>query len=377
MNRFKLTITFCVLALALVGCAGSDGAGDKEQAEAAPAQRSVRVETLVLDPTGFEDVVELTGSVGATDDATLSAQASGTVVSLAERGRFVRAGQSIAQINPGLARAAVQQAEAQVASAKSAFALAQDNFNRQEPLYADSIISPIEFENVRSQLNQARAQVRQAEAVLAQTQQQLRNTLVITPFSGTVEERFVERGEQVAPGTPIARVVNTGRVKVEAGVPERYASDVVVGTPVEVSFNAYGGATRPARVSFVGRAVDPANRTFPVEIELSNPDGQLKPEMVATVYLTREQMEGVLVIPRAAVVRDEQGTSVFVVDQAGSEPTATRRVVELGPSYGENVVVVVGLAGGDEVVVLGQNNLTEGDVVQVVRQHENALAASS
>lgn len=353
------------LLLTVMGCGG-----DTNDAQgAAPEEgRTVRVETLVLSPTTFEDVIQITGAVEALDDAVLSAQTAGTVQSLVPLGANVAAGAAVAQLDPALIRSAVEQAQASVDAAQAQFDLAEDNMTRNEPLYRDSVISAIEWENVRSQYNQARANLAQARAALAQANEQLRQTRVATPFNGTVESRLVEIGEQVVPGTPVARVVNTNRVKVVAGVPERYAADIRVGTPVTISFRAYAGSDVRGEVSFVGRAIDPDSRTFPIEVLLTNSSGTLKPEMVAQVFVTRRQLQDALVVPRAAIVRDEQGNSVFLVEEEGSRSVAVKTPVELGPSYAGNVVLT-NLQSGDEVVVLGQSNLTEGDRVQVMERH--------
>lgn len=375
-KRITNNIVLPGLAAAMLivsGCSGADSAGDAEAAEAqAPGARTVRVETLVLQPSGFEDVIEITGTVKADNDATLSAQAAGTVVNLAERGRRLQAGQAVAQLDPNIARAAVEQAMATVAAAQSQFDLAADNLKRQEPLYRDSVISALEFENVRAGHNQAQAQLSQAKAALAQAQQQLRNTSVTTPFSGMVEELLVEEGEQVMPGTPVARVVNTNLVKVTAGVPERYAGDIEIGTPVQVDLASAGIGKRSGRVAFVGSAIDPQSRTFPIEISLENSDARLKPAMVARVLVTREQLEGAIVVPRTAVLTDENGASVFVATRSGDDITAERRDVVLGSANGGRIVVRGGLTAGDEVIVLGQSNVSQGDALQVVEQHESA-----
>ncbi len=358
-----------LLLLAAAGCSGADEASAPAATAETSSRRSVRVETLVLQPTSFQDVIELTGSVEAVQDARLSAQASGTIVRLAERGAYVRAGEPVAQIDPALAQAAVQQAEATLSAAEAALALAEDSYRRQEPLFRDSVISALEFENVRAQRNQARAQVEQARAALAQAQEQFENTRVTAPFAGIVEERLVEIGEQVAPGTPVARVLNTERVKVTAGVPERYAGDIEVGTPVQVVLQAYGRQPRPGTVTFAGNAVNPQSRTFPIEIELGNGDGQLKPEMVARVLVTRERLDGVLVVPQSAVMREEDGHVLYVATRTDSLTVAERRAVTLGPGYDGRVVVTRGLEAGEEVVVLGQTNLTDGDALEVTERY--------
>ncbi len=266
-----------VAALVLAGC----GNETNDAQGAAQETRAVRVETLVLSPTSFEDVIQITGAVEALDDAILSAQTAGTVMALAPLGSTVGAGGTVAQLDPALTRSGVEQAQARVESAQAQFDLAEDNFKRNEPLYQDSVISAVEWENVRSQLNQARATLSQAQAALSQAQEQLRQTRVASPFSGTVETHFAEVGEQVTPGRQIARVINTDRLKVVAGVPERYAADIAPGTPVRVDFKAYAGSAIRSEVNFVGRAIDSQSRTFPIEIQLPNPTGTYKPEMVA------------------------------------------------------------------------------------------------
>lgn len=359
LNRTFSAIAFAG-ALVLAGCSGADTA-----TEEAPTTRTVRVETMVVEPMPFEDVIEVTGTVEATDDAVLSAQAAGTITSLAPLGTVVSAGGAVAQLDPSLAQAAVNQAQAAVNQAQAQLELAQDNFRRQEGLYRDSIISALEFENIRTQQATARAGVAQAEAGLAQARQQLRNTRVVSPFSGRVEEHYAQRGEQAAPGTRVARVVSTGRVKVTAGVPERYAGDVDLGDAVDVRMSAFGGETRTGRITFVGSAVDPASRTFPVEVELNNSEGQLKPAMVATLLLRRDRVENALVVPRAALQRDEDGQSLYVAVRADTAIVAERRRVAVGPGFGAEVVITSGLQPGDEVIVVGQNNVTDNERLDV------------
>ncbi len=381
MKRFSLLFLTAALLLGLpllAGCGEGQAAGN---ADGASERRFTRVETLALEPQTFEDRIEITGAVEALDDATLSAQATGTVTTLKELGTFVPEDGIVAQIDPQEARAAVEQAEAAVRSAESQYALAEDRFERQEPLYRDSIISAQEFESVRSQRAQAEAALAQAEAQLSQARERERQTTVTSPFAGTVEERFVERGEQIRPGDEVARVVNTRRVKITAGAPERYAGDIERGTPVILSVRgARGISDREARVTFVGSAIDPQSRTFPIEVTVDNPEGRLKPEMVVDLEVPRQEIENALVIPRTAIVRDEDGTKVFVAESAGradSTAVARERSVTLGSAYGERVVVEEGLEAGARVIVLGQTNVAPGDTVAIAEQYSAIPAAGT
>lgn len=367
-------IGFLVVAFAtplLAGC-GSDRADGADTDQ----QRNLRrVETLLLEPQSFDDIIEVTGTVEALDDAALSAQASGTLVSVEELGAPVSAGETVAQINPREARAAVEQAQAQVESAEAQYELAKDNYERQEPLYQDSIISAAEFESVRTELAQARANLSQARASLSQAEEQLANTRIVTPFDGTVEERLRKPGEQVSPGDQVVRVVNTQRVRVRAGVPERYVNDLERDDRVRVQARSTTLDERTGRIIFVGNTINPESRTFPIEVEIPNEDSRLKPEMVARLFITREQMEDALVIPRSAVSRDEEGLDVYTVTHRDSFAVVNIQSITLGPTSGNRAVVRSGLEAGQELIVVGQTDVSEGDTVSVVQRHRNIESA--
>ena len=427
-----------LLALGLTLAACQPGADEAAEAEA-PADRSIPVEVVVADPGYFEDTIELTGTVDADNDALLSPDVPGTLTYVAAVGTFVRAGQTVAQVRATGQRAGVSQAQAGVAQGRAGVAqaeasvagaeaglqaaraqraaaqaqldLAQDQYRRQAPLSRDSILSALEFRSVETQLAQARAQVAQADAGIAQAQGQLRaaregvnaaqaqtaaasagvasaqsqlaNTRIVAPFSGVVEARLQQPGELASPGQPVVRLVGAGNVKVTAGVPERYAGEIEQGTQVQVSPNAYAVEARGGRAAIqslralgVGLAIDEGSRTFPIEVAVENADRSLKPSMVVRMDVTRSILENVIVVPTEAIVRDERGTSVFIVTQDSSGAVATRRVVELGPNAGETIVIRSGVAAGDQIIVSGAGSLTEGERVRVTETREVAAARS-
>ena len=370
-NTKRYTFFLLLTAVIFAGCSSSAAPDEASSNQAQPDDRSaVRVETMAAEPTTFEDEIRLTGNISAPEDATLSAQSSGTLTSLKPLGSYVKAGEIVAQVNPNLAQAALKQAEAQVSAARTRFELAKDNLGRQEALRQDTIISALEFQNIQAQYGEAEASLEQAEAARVQAEEQLANTGVTAPFAGTVEEHLADRGEQVNAGSQVARLVSSGQLRVEAGVPERYAGDIGVGTSVTVHLGNYGMESVTGQVAFAGAAINPQSRTFPIEVAIANPDGRLKPEMTAQLAVTRRTFEDVLVVPQDAVVRDEGGQSLFVVAQAdtagGNALTARRLDVRLGAASNGRVVVTGGLEAGERVVVLGQNSLAEGDPVEVV-----------
>lgn len=329
----------------------------------------VPVDILPITLQDFQDRLELTGILEADDDAIVSAEASGRLQRRASLGTLAQEGESVASIDQRQPRAALRQAEAQLRAARAVYELAQDSYDRQEPLYRDSVISAIEFESVRAELEQAEANVEQAEAGLEQAQDQLDNTSVPAPFSGTVEEHFVRRGEQVNPGEPVLRMTNTETMLLNVGVPERYINDIDPDTPVEVRFRALGNEVVEGTINFVGGTVSPRSRTFRVEVEVPNEDGRLKPDMVGRVLMPRQIISDVVVVPRRAIERDEDGYRVYIIPNPESdEPRIESRLVSLGPTSQGRTAILDGLPSEGAVVVNGQNTAADGDAARIIER---------
>ena len=343
--------------LLLTACQPQPAATDGGAPDAQPQRPAKSVTVQVLAPRAFTERIEVAAQIVAPNDATLSAQTAGTLRSRTDVGATVKKDAVVARLDTAVAEAALAQAKAQVAAADSGKALAADTLKRQKPLYERKIVSALEYDNLKSRLNQADAQLRQAQAMRAQARKQLDLTRVVAPFAGRVEAVFVERGEQVSPGMRVLRLVDSSVVKVRAGVPERYAPDIKVDASVRVVLDAYRMPARDGRATFVGRSIDPQARTFAVEVELDNADGALKPGMSARLQLTRATLEAAIVVPEGALIHDGSGASV-VLDAGGR---AARRDVKTGARSGGEVVVTDGLAAGDRLVVRGHASVTVGD----------------
>lgn len=346
--------------------AGAGATATKDDTRAPPIRVARRVEVETLTPVDFDEMIDATAAVEALDDVTLSAQASGTIKMVLDKGEMVEEGQIVARLDDGLARAAMAQANAATSVARAALQLATDTRDRQKPLFEQKVISPLEYQNIEASVVQTRAQVEQARAGQAQALVQLGFTKVKSPIAGRVEQRFSDPGEQINPGQPVLRIVDNRRVKVVAGVPERYAPDMKVGAAVDITFNAYGVSPRRGEVSFVGSAIDPQNRTFDVEVILDNKEGLLKPQMIGELRVVRARHPQALVVPLSSVVRDERGNALFIAEERDGGLIARRQQVKLGARSGNRVEVVDGLEAGQRVVVVGQAALAADDPIEIV-----------
>lgn len=359
------------LALAVAGFSSAcgDAQADDSQPEDTGADstfsRVVNVEVLSLGRESFTDIIRLTGTVGANRDVTVAAEENGVIREIfVEKGTRVRAGHRIARIDGRVLAAQVEQARAQAE-------LARETWERRKRLW--------EEDRVGSEMAylEARYAAEQARASLTGLEERLDRTLIRAPIPGTLDDRMVEVGSMVSPGTPVARIVETDPVKITGGVPERFAADVATGDRASVTFDVLPDERFQGLLTYVGASVNPRNRTFPVEFTLPNPGRVVKPEMVANIEIVRSVREGVTVIPREALVRVEDGQVAFVAQGDGEIQVAEARSLTLGPARENRIVVESGLSPGDRLIVVGQNEVAAGDRIRIVNVRERAPRAGS
>ena len=322
--------------------------------------RIVNVEVTPIVLREFTGFIRVTGEVEALNDITISAEESGRIVRfLASKGQRVRQGEEIAKLEDDFLKA-------QVGEARAAAQLAQEEWERQRQLW--------EEDSVGTELMylQRKYQAEIAAARLDQLTSRLERTVIRSPIDGVFDDNFLELGEMAAPGAPVVRVVATDRVKVTAGVPERYARSVQRGDSVLVTFDIFPDREFAGRVDYVGASVDPSSRTFPIEILLNNPEGIMKPAMVANVRVQRDRLSDVLVVPQHVVLRSAEGYKVFVITP-GDQPIAEARSVVLGPSSGNEVIIESGLEVGDLLITVGQQLVDDGTHVRVVNRASSGM----
>ena len=353
----RLKAGLLTLLIGAGACGGDVEAGGGTNSEAGVlvegASRVINVEISTVETRDFVERISLTGTVVAGQDVTLSAQESGVIRRVVvEKGATVTAGQPLLEIDDAVLRSQVAEATAQAS-------LANETWTRRKRLY--------EEDQVGSELAylEARYTAEQASARLATLQTRLGRTVIRAPIDGVLETRMVELGAMVSVGTHVARIVSLDPVKVVAGVPERYARDVTVGASVTTVFDVLDIFSEGS-ISYVGATVNAQNRTFLVELEMANPDGVIKPEMVANLGLVRQMIEDAIVIPQEALVRVEDGYVVFVVEGEGNAAVVVSRAVELGASQRNEVVIEAGLSPGERLIVVGQQQVVAGDRVNVV-----------
>ncbi len=362
MIRYRLGVRVGVIAglavaLGTAACDPSSGTGEAAEASG-DFVKVVNVEVAELTPSAFTSYIRLTGEVEAMNDITISAEESGVLERFyVEKGQFVRAGQPIAKIRDRVLGAQVEEA---AASAQ----LAAERYERQRQLWEDEQIgSEITYLEAKYQAELQAARLETLEA-------RLERTRLEAPISGIFDERIVDAGEMVAPGTAVARIVEVGRVKVTGGVPERFAASVEPGDSARISFDVLPDREFTGVIGFVGRTVDKRNRTFPIEVVIENPGRVIKPHMVANAQVADRRLQDVIVVPQSAILRVEDGYQVFVAVERDGVLVAVARPVRLGASYANRTVIQEGLNAGERLIVRGQQLVEIGDRVRIVNEDQ-------
>ena len=347
----RKTIILVVLAAAaltvLAGC---------EQTKAVDESREVprNVRVLELAAETIDEFFEISGPVAPVQGADLSAQESGPVVALpVAKGAAVNAGAIIVEQDRTILRAEKE-------AAAAALETQAYNVDKVRQLQQAGKVSRIELLNAESAYAQAKAMAEVAA-------ERYRRAGIRAPFAGIVVDRYVELGQLVAPGMPVARVIDPYTLKLEAYLTDQQVRWVARGDAATVALDA---VTAPAagRVSWVGFEADRMTGKFKVEIEIPNPDLTLRSGVIGRARLGKNTVHDVVAIPRDAVLTGRAGPVAYVVE---AERAVLRRLV-LGAEQGMMVVVTEGLQLGDELVVRGHRELREGSLVRITERAENA-----
>ena len=307
------------------------------------------VTVATIKDTIFNHYLDIQGSVDTKENILIQPEFSGTLTSLTVKaGDRVSKGQILGRVDD----AGMSQ---QLASAENQYSLAKTTFDRQKNLWDKKIGSEIQF-------LQAQTQMISAQKAVAQIKAQLSKTVIRAPFTGTIDEVFVEKGQVVSPSAQgLIRIVNLANMYVATTVPESYIGKLKIGDLVDVYLTSLG-KTYKGKVRQVGNFINPNNRSFGIEVSLPNPDNLLRPNQVAKLKITDYTNKNAIVVPTGVIQKDGTGSNyVYVVQESnGKTGTAKKVIVEIGKSSENVTEIVSGLSANDIIVVEGVNSISNG-----------------
>ncbi|OAT80719.1 efflux RND transporter periplasmic adaptor subunit [Desulfotomaculum copahuensis] len=379
--------------------------------------QTVPVQIVTVRLGDLSSVNTLTGMISANLETAVGAKVAARVQTVyADMGQAVHSGEVLAQLDPSdlekqlaQTRAQVQvdqaqlqsaqdgtvnslaQAKAALDQARAGYEQARADYQRYETLYNSGAATKQQLEQSRLKMDDGLSQLQAAEkaynlaqsgdsvavaramldkdqAAVAIIQQQLSELTITSPVDGVVASKNIETGEMVSPQTALFNIAQLDPLQVTVNVSDQVIAGIHPGTEAQISVPELGSKTFAGKVLRVSPVLDQASHAYPVKIQIANPGRNMRPGMTASVVFTGLNTRPGIVVPVQAVVETPQGSEVFTVDNG----VAHMHMVQLGAVSSDKAVVLSGLKPGEQLVINGQNLLSDGTKVTVVQSADQA-----
>lgn len=321
-----------------------------------PEKNLPLVTTLTAKTELFDHYLELQGNVDTKQNIEMYPEVSGILSKVyVKEGDKVVKGQLLASIDDGGLAQQVAQLEIQLGLAKT-------TFERQKRLWEQKIGSEIQY-------LQAKTSYEAQQETVNQLKKQLAKTSLRAPFSGIVDNVMIEQGSVVAPQSPIFRVINLDDMYIEIDVPESYIRDVVVGKDVQIEFPVLDKKIQ-GEVRLAGNFINPANRTFRIEVGVPNEDKLIKPNLTARLKINDYTNQKAILIPQNIISENANGEQyVYILKEKESDQAVANRVIiKTGKTQGDNVEVLSGIDENTEIIKEGARSVKDGQTVKITNQ---------
>jgi membrane fusion protein, multidrug efflux system len=309
-----------------------------------------------IESQDFSHFVELQGSVQTDQNIVVYPEFSGTLLSFkVGMGDKVTKGQTVAIIDDGGLRKQLAQVEQKANLSKT-------TYERRKRLWEQKIGSEIEFLGAETQY------MADAEMV-KQMQEQVAKTVVTAPFTGIIDETIADEGQIVSPGaTPLFRIVNLSNMFITADVPEKYLTTIQKGRTVKVDLPVLDTLIE-STIGKVSNYINPANRTYRVEINVPNSGGLIKPNLTAKLMINDYRNKKAVLIPQSIISENSEGKQYVYITATNGGKTAVvhKAFIETGVKQGDFIEVVKGLNFDDSVVQEGARTVKDNQEVEIIK----------
>ena len=300
----------------------------------------------------FDHFIKVQGKLDGDQNAAVFAEAPGTVsAKYADVGQKVVKGQVLAQIDD-------QQYRSQMQSLETNYKFASDMYDKQKRLWDQKIGSEVQF-------LQSKTTKESLDRQITSLKQQVDKFKIKSPIDGTIEECNIKVGGVVSPDPRLAayRVVAFKNLKVTAEVSEAYSSKVQIGDKLIILFPDINKQIE-TKVEFVSKYINPVNRTFLIETNISDGIQDLKANMIAIIQINDYHSDNSILLPMNVIQTDQVDSYVYVVRPKDKYNAAFKQPVVIGNSYNGVAEILKGLAIGDRVISIGYQELVDGEYVR-------------
>ncbi|MFC1508966.1 efflux RND transporter periplasmic adaptor subunit [Candidatus Omnitrophota bacterium] len=344
-NSLLTLLTAFLIITAVIGC------GKKQENDTTINNTKVtNVEIYMAKETTFEEYLRLPVVVKPNRQVNLGLTSGGKITMIhVDKGDRVTKDMVLLETDDWHLKIASEVAQA-------SYEFQKKEFSRNEKLFRDGSVSETVYDSSKLMLAEARGTYEMAR-------KRYKDATLKAPFAGVVTSRNVEVGDILAPGAPALRIIDMSKVKVQAGIPEKYIADFKVGNNVEITFDAIPNKTFRGKINYIAPEASVSVRTFIAEIIVVNKDGDLMAGIMGDASILRNVHEGALMIPLNALIDTQKGRILFI---ARDDNTAEERSIDIGSNSDTEVMITAGIEPGEKVIAKGQHDLVEGERIKIM-----------
>lgn len=362
LSRLIPFILTGMLAIQVAGCSSDSSAQSGAESGTQFRQDTAQVSVATVAERDFGRSLRATGTLVPKQRATLNALVGGMIAEIyVDISEEVRKGDPLLKIRQVDYREALEQAEANVASAKAALEDASRELERTRNLREAGSGTAQMLDQATTRYNQAQASLKQAEAAYSVASQNMEDTIVRAPFDGVITERNFEPNEYARAGDAVFEVMDLSVLDADLQIPEPYLGAINRNAEVVLNFKAQFNS-RKAEIVAINPKVSRATRTFIVKVQVDNPDLMLPGGVFAVADITLPEAQNMPAVPREAIQKREGRTYVWLIRDGSA---FSQEVIE-GISNGDWVMIEQGLNAGDQIAVEGTGVLIDGYPVKVI-----------
>ena len=312
------------------------------------------VEVLAVNPVIFEHYVQVQGSVKSDELINIFPEFSGVAKAIyVKSGDVVKKGQPLIKIDDGGLKEQLSQLEI-------GFELTKTTFERQKRLWYQNIGSEIKFLETKSMYEAQKQGINQLK-------KQIKKTLIEAPFSGTIDNVVVKKGEVVYPGrSNLMMLLNLDNLYIESNVPEKHIASINSGNKAIVHFPLLD-KTISTTVRQSGSYINPINRTFKIEMDIEKNDLNIKPNLNSKVKINDYSNDSALMINQNFISIDSDNKEyVYKIYNKDNKTYVSKTIISTGKNDGIKIEVLSGLNAGDKVVSEGVRKLVNNARVKII-----------
>jgi RND family efflux transporter MFP subunit len=343
MKRFIYLAVILIFGIFFISCSKKSATKEKND------KKLPLVKVRTVESEKFTEKYKVVGIVKPYSSAKLSSEEGGLITYIKkDKGDYVYHGEVLIRLKRDVDNAIYEQSLAQ-------YNLAKENFERVERLFKDNAATEQQYTNAKLQLDVALKSVDLYKTRLSKG-------YIISPISGIIDAKLMNKGEMTSPGMPILSIVDISRVKINAGIPEKYLGKLKIGKKVNITFDALPSEDFEGTISYVSPTLNSLSKTIEIEIVINNTDRKIKPEMSANVELIMQEVDEAVVLTQDFIIDNGEEKYVFILDN----DVAKKRIIKTGANEQNNILITDGLYPGDRLIYEGFRTLVNDDKVEVV-----------